>query len=705
MNALRRVLKTVWLRVTGKQEEAVVAVICSAAAERNEELLRLVRGLIPDRRLAAVYAGEDPGGQAEIHVRVPEGATQGEYWLLLRRAFQPYRVALCAVPLETPGANAALRRAAYAFAPLRILAFNARLERHHLRPATLISSFLFFRGVPLDRIGLRPKWLFPWRKGRSVLPSRWRVIEGRPFREGKPRVAVVSPYLPWPLSHGGAVRLWNLLRLASRRFDIVFFGFEEGQTEGDLARAAEWCPVLCVADKPRYREPRWSTLLPPEACEFHNKPLHRELEQIRRRLDAPVLQAEYTQMARYAPDILTEHDVTWDLFAQVHAREKTLSSWWDLWRWRRFERRAVRRAARVVTMSEKDAALVGRRDAAVIPNGVDLERFRPEPEPEGRRLLFIGSFRHFPNVLAYRFFAEQVWPLLAGEFPDLRATVVAGPQPELYWPHPPPDPRIELLGFVEDVRPLYVASNAVVIPTTVSAGTNLKALEAMAMERVIVSTETGVAGLGLIPEESVLIAYDPAGFAGAIRRALLDPDLRRRVARAARRLVVERYGWRALAIRQADLWQQMHPDCPKVCVRAMSAADLEQVEAIQNASPEAAHWTPAEYLSRRAWVAEVSGAVAGFAVLGLLPGEEAEILNIAVHPAWRKAGIGARLMEEALAGPERRIHLEVRESNAAAIALYESFGFRKLGKRAGYYTALPGKTDREAGIVMSLQKW
>ncbi len=48
----------------------------------------------------------------------------------------------------------------------------------------------------------------------------------------------------------------------------------------------------------------------------------------------------------------------------------------------------------------------------VIPNGVDLQRFSPEIERPGHRLLFIGSFRHFPNIVAYRFFVEQVWPLL-----------------------------------------------------------------------------------------------------------------------------------------------------------------------------------------------------------------------------------------------------------------------------------------------------
>ena len=55
-------------------------------------------------------------------------------------------------------------------------------------------------------------------------------------------------------------------------------------------------------------------------------------------------------------------------------------------------------------MSHKDAALLRHPNITVIPNGVDLVRFTPAPEPATRNLLFIGSFRHFPNVRAYQFF-------------------------------------------------------------------------------------------------------------------------------------------------------------------------------------------------------------------------------------------------------------------------------------------------------------
>ena len=80
-----------------------------------------------------------------------------ENWPQLRRELRRYRIGLAPVMLTRQ--PSALRRAAFRLAPRKILAYNSRLERHHLRPD--LASFLFWRGVPLDRIYLRPRW-WPW---------------------------------------------------------------------------------------------------------------------------------------------------------------------------------------------------------------------------------------------------------------------------------------------------------------------------------------------------------------------------------------------------------------------------------------------------------------------------------------------------------------------------------------------------------------
>src|ERR1039458_5524179 len=361
-------LKNWIFRLFGKGSEAVVVSFCSGDAALCARMVAEVRALVPDRR----------------HFVVTE-----ENWPRLRQELKPYRIGLA--PVMLGGEPSALRRAAYRLAPHKILAYNTRLERHHLR--FNLASLLFWRGVPLDRIYLRP-WWWPWpKREHSVTPTGHRVIEGRSCDSTRRRVAVLSPYFPFPLSHGGAVRIYHLLRELAREFDIELFAFTDGPAPAEMAPVLDLCARVVLVEKPRYREPRWSSLLPPEVHEFRSAAMRHALAEQRRAFAWEKLQVEYTQLAEYAGDILVEHDVTFDLFAQIARRRRTLSSAWDVFRWRRFESRVLRRFPRVVVMSRKDAEMVG-VPSVVIPNGVDLARFRGAPEEAGERLLFIGSFRH-----------------------------------------------------------------------------------------------------------------------------------------------------------------------------------------------------------------------------------------------------------------------------------------------------------------------
>ena len=141
-----------------------------------------------------------------------------------------------------------------------------------------------------------------------------------------------------------------------------------------------------------------------------------------------------------------------------------------------------------------------------------------------------------------------------------------------------------------------------------------------------------------------------------------------------------------------------------VKLRAMAAADLHAILAIQQASPEAAQW-PAEewrgfcgsgaaaendnlHAGYCAWVAEGNGGAIGF-LAGLFTGEELEILNLAAMPDARRKEVASVLLGEALGAARnsgaRRAFLEVRASNAGAIAFYERQGFLPTGLRKNYY--------------------
>jgi ribosomal-protein-alanine N-acetyltransferase len=135
-----------------------------------------------------------------------------------------------------------------------------------------------------------------------------------------------------------------------------------------------------------------------------------------------------------------------------------------------------------------------------------------------------------------------------------------------------------------------------------------------------------------------------------------------------------------------------------VILRPAIPTDLPAIAEIQAACPEASQWNAADYFNYNCWVAE-KDRLCGFIVTRQTAPGESEVLNLAVTPVCRRSGVGRALLDAALAAAPGAWFLEVRESNAAAIWLYENAGFQVCGTRPAYYS-----DPCEAGIVMSLEK-
>ncbi len=136
-------------------------------------------------------------------------------------------------------------------------------------------------------------------------------------------------------------------------------------------------------------------------------------------------------------------------------------------------------------------------------------------------------------------------------------------------------------------------------------------------------------------------------------------------------------------------------------VRPMAASDVAAAFALASRSPETARWPQADY-SRAVggdwdgWVAvresQPAENIAGFLIARRMA-DEMEILNLAIEPAQHRRGLASRLLEAAVelgrARGARRVFLEVRPSNAAAIAFYQRHGFVRTAQRPRYYAEPP----------------
>lgn len=445
-----------------------------------------------------------------------------------------------------------------------------RLWLEAIRRLQLNGALETLRGIP--RIGPRPPDAIGFLSETEILALGNGDVAVFAGRDRKDAVAIVAtPYLPFPLSHGGAVRIYNLMKCAAAERGQVLIAFCDELVSPPEELLEICCEVVLV--RRRGSHYRRNTSRPDVVEEFDSETYRAALKQTIRKWQPAVVQLEFTQMARYAANchpaktILVEHDITFDLQQQLLATStETGAACWEMERqlgkWRDFETAAWKSVDCVVAMSAKDeGAIAGARQTICLPNGVDTERFQPSSaEPEARRLLFIGSFAHLPNLLALEFFLREAWPLLG---PGFTLHIIAGARHEYFLDFHRASVSIdlsqagvELEGFVSDVRDAYKRAELVVAPLTASAGTNIKVLEAMAMGRAVVSTPAGINGLDLATDREVIVTASASEMAAKLLALCSDPQTRKAIETHAREAAL-RYDWREIARRQSELYRSL----------------------------------------------------------------------------------------------------------------------------------------------------
>jgi glycosyltransferase involved in cell wall biosynthesis len=389
---------------------------------------------------------------------------------------------------------------------------------------------------------------------------------------GRLKVLIVSPLLPYPLSHGGAVRIYNLCRALADRVDFILVALREAQDVVQYAKLREVFREIYIADLDERAS--LDQQLPAQVRHHQSRSLRALLADVAARWKPDLIQIEYTHMAGFRdcapgiPAILVEHDLTFSLYRQLLETQPSGAARREYDRWLAFEQRWLSAYDAVWTVSADDRECAIREGSHadrtfVVPNGVDTVRFEPreapEPSPElfqpelQQEIFYVGSFRHLPNILGFEKLRYEVMPRVWERYPNTRLRVIAGPRHELFSrmfsrTHALQglDRRIEVHGFVEDLRPFYARASVVVAPLDVSAGTNIKVLEALACGKAIVSTPIGCAGLGLQNGYDALIRSDWASFAHSVCDLLADPEMRSRVASNARRTAEQRFSWTAI---------------------------------------------------------------------------------------------------------------------------------------------------------------
>jgi glycosyltransferase involved in cell wall biosynthesis len=196
------------------------------------------------------------------------------------------------------------------------------------------------------------------------------------------------------------------------------------------------------------------------------------------------------------PEILHHHKLDVELCRGLHLAGR--ASLVETMRWRGLEELAAARFCEHIFCSDHDATEFRERHPGaathIVPNGVDLEYFKPRDEPRDRNeLLVLGSLDYEPNLQGLEVFLDSVWPKIQGRRPELSLVVVGARAASGFLSRPPAG--VHLVGEVPDVRPYLARAGALLVPLDIGGGSRLKIAEALAMGCPVISTEIGAQGL------------------------------------------------------------------------------------------------------------------------------------------------------------------------------------------------------------------
>jgi GT2 family glycosyltransferase/glycosyltransferase involved in cell wall biosynthesis len=408
---------------------------------------------------------------------------------------------------------------------------------------------------------------------------------------GPPRVLWVTPYSPYPPSHGGAVRMWCLAAELSRAgAPVHLLSFIEGESERVHADALAdvFASVELVSRPKDMRRWRRRSRQARFFFEFEDEEFARLLGQLVHQHEIDVVQLEYTQMGQYAQrsrtvaTCLTEHDLaSRSMFrAAGSGSPHRLRVLQELVKTLPVERALCETADVVFSVSPDEGRLIGALAPGAtvnddVPTGVDTTLMAP-PEgssgsvgvaaPDsapaalaeaGQSVLFVGYFAHHPNVDAADWLISDIWPRIREAHPGARLRLAGRAAPKWLVRKHACRLDVEFLGFVDDIREVYEAADVVVAPIRYGAGVRVKLFESLSCEAPTVATSLAAEGIPVEHGVHLRIADDADSFAREVVELLGDAEEAARLAAAGRRLMVEHFDWSRSAEALARVYEEL----------------------------------------------------------------------------------------------------------------------------------------------------
>lgn len=376
-------------------------------------------------------------------------------------------------------------------------------------------------------------------------------------------ILFLTPRFPWPLIGGDRVKAYHLLRHLGKRHRVHVVTFSHGAPPTDIQRRKleELGVELHVVPLDPLRAGMASirtfwTGLPLEITFYTRPDFKRVVDDILAHENVDLAISFFMRTAEYVrdvvglPKILIAEDCRLEYQTRSTLAARTLPQklvrWWETRKLRRYEPAVVNDFDLTTFVSPEDVAAMEKlnRSASyhVVTNGVDLDRFSFRDDHERRSgLLFAGKLDVLANHLMAGTIIRDIMPVVHAAVPDTEL-IIAGASPKAALQRMA-GPHIGIEADVPDLVPYLHRAAIFIHPHHGGSGIQNKVLEAMAAGCAVVTTPSGLQGIGAVHGTHVLVGTAPEELARHVIRLLKDAGERSILARNARTLMMQTHSW------------------------------------------------------------------------------------------------------------------------------------------------------------------
>lgn len=385
------------------------------------------------------------------------------------------------------------------------------------------------------------------------------------------RILAISTWFPFPPDNGSRIRTYNLLSWLGKSHTLDLLAMTQDSVDLEyLDRVREFCRRLQVFPEPRFCPNSAKSLLgfftpvPRYFLQHYSKEMACTAHKWAQGESYDAVIAVTLGAAPYAADLdipvkwLDQHNVESQVIKRQLGNTQSL-----LYRIRyvptwlkaeQFERRLARCFDVISVVSERERELM--REVAgrsytgkivLVPNGVDASLCAYNVcEKQADTLVYSGGVTYWANYDAAVRLCKRILPIVTESCPGVRVRIT-GRTDGVNIQDLAAIPGVEFSGYVTDVRRIVATATALVVPLRYGGGTKLKVLEAMALGTPVVSTQVGAEGLNVQDGKHILIGESDEELAAQAVKLLKDEHLASYIAKQARELVREEYGWQRIA--------------------------------------------------------------------------------------------------------------------------------------------------------------